>query len=387
MARHGENIHKRQDGRWEGRYMKGKDTKGKTVWGYVYAKTYSEVKKKLIQKKSEVSFYCLNADDPTFMELSENWLGTIQNGVKESTLAHYRYTLTRYILPVLGFEKIKRLTEYRIEQAFLQIVTPNDQKHKPLGHSLAKECLTMIRRICKYACHLRLIRPLEIEVCLPKPIETKTIPLSVEEQNLLKKYVMSNVTSRKIGLVLTMQMGLRIGEVCGLQWGDIDVQNGILTVNRTVQRISCGEGYSKVVIQTPKTKSSARMIPIPDWLIPTLKKLKAGKEDDVWFLSGRRDKPVEPRCYRKSIHVYLKAAKVRQIHPHALRHTFATTCLQAGCDVKTLSQLLGHSDASITLKRYVHTDFDRMRREIARIYDGRSHTTLGGHKTVCSFGN
>ena len=198
---------------------------------------------------------------------------------------------------------------------------------------------------------------------------------------------MSNVTSRKIGLVLTMQMGLRIGEVCGLQWGDIDVQNGILTVNRTVQRISCGEGHSKVVIQTPKTKSSTRMIPIPAWLIPTLKNLQTGKEDDVWCLSGRRDKPVEPRCYRKSIHVYLKAAKVRQIHPHALRHTFATTCLQAGCDVKTLSQLLGHSDAGITLKRYVHTDFDRMRWEIARIYDGRCHTTLGGHKSVCSFGN
>ena len=109
MARHGENIHKRQYGRWEGRYMKGKDTKGKTVWGYVYAKTYPEVKKKLLQKKSEVSFYCFNADDPTFMELSESWISTVQNSVKESTLAHYRYTLTRYILPVLGFEKITQI--------------------------------------------------------------------------------------------------------------------------------------------------------------------------------------------------------------------------------------------------------------------------------------
>lgn len=385
MARHGENIHKRQDGRWEGRYRKGKDIKGKTVWGYVYAKTYSEVKKKLIQKKSEASFYCLNADDPTFLELSESWISTIRNSVKESTMAHYRYTLIRYILPVLGFEKVKQLTEYRIEQAFLQIVSPNDKRHKPLGHSLARECLTMIRRICKYACHLRLIRPLEIEVRLPAPIETKTVPLSAEEQEVLKEYVMSNVTSRKIGLILTMQMGLRIGEVCGLQWSDIDVQRGILTVKRTVQRISCGDGHTKVVIQTPKTKSSTRMIPIPNWLIPTLKKLQAGKKGVVWFLSGRRDKPVEPRCYRKSIHVYLKAAKVRQIHPHALRHTFATTCLQGGCDVKTLSQLLGHSDASITLKRYVHTDLDRMRREIARIYDGRCRTALGGQKAVLTF--
>ena len=87
-----------------------------------------------------------------------------------------------------------------------------------------------------------------------------------------------------------------------------------------------------------------------------------------WFLSETEKKPVEPRCYRKSIQCYLKRASVRLVHPHVLRHTFATTCLQAGCDIKTLSELLGHADASITLKRYVHSDMNRRKKEIKRIF-------------------
>ena len=85
-------------------------------------------------------------------------------------------------------------------------------------------------------------------------------------------------------------------------------------------------------------------------------------------MSGTNEKTVEPRCYRKSLHGYLKKAMVRSVRPHALRHTFASTCLQAGCDIKTLSELMGHADASITLRWYVHTDPSRMRREIDRIY-------------------
>jgi len=88
----------------------------------------------------------------------------------------------------------------------------------------------------------------------------------------------------------------------------------------------------------------------------------------AWFLSGNEEKPVEPRCYRKSIHGYLKKASVHQAHPHMLRHTFATTCLQAHCDIKTLSELLGHANAAITLKRYVHSDMGRKRKEINRIF-------------------
>ena len=99
-----------------------------------------------------------------------------------------------------------------------------------------------------------------------------------------------------------------------------------------------------------------------------LKKLRGSASNAAWFLSGSESKPTEPRCYRKSIKAYLKQATVRQVRPHALRHTFATTCLQAGCDVKTLSELLGHANANITLQRYVHSDLTRKCREMNRIF-------------------
>ena len=153
-----------------------------------------------------------------------------------------------------------------------QIITPTDAAHKPLGNSSARECLSMLRRICKYAAHLRLIRPMELEVALPKAIDKISAPLSPAEQQRLHQYVQANPTPRKIGLLLGLELGLRIGEICGLQWGDFDLKLGTLNINRTVCRISCGNGHTKVVIQTPKTRTSRREIPIPKQLSLMLKK-------------------------------------------------------------------------------------------------------------------
>ena len=330
MARRGENIRKRKDGRWEGRYIKARTPEGKIQWGYVYGTVYAEVKRVLIQKKAEAGFYNLKRTDLTFEALAEVWLRSQRNSIKESTYAHYSY--------------------------------------KPLGNSSARECLSMLRRICKYAAHLRLIRPMELEVALPKAIDKISVPLSPAEQQRLYQYVQENPTPRKIGLLLGVELGLRIGEICGLQWGDFDLKLGTLKINRTVCRISCENGHTKVVIQTPKTRTSRREIPIPKCLLVMLKKLHGNASNATWFLSGNESKPTESRCYRKSIKAYLKQATVRQVRPHALRHTFATTCLQAGCDVKTLSELLGHANANITLQRYVHSDLTRKRREMNRIF-------------------
>lgn len=368
MAKHGENIRKRKDGRWEGRYIKSRTTEGKALWGYVYGSTYAKVKQVLIQKKAECGFYQLSGKNPIFEELAIQWLTSISVSLKESTLSHYDYTLNRYILPIFGRLQIKSLDEQTLEQGMLQVISPADHRHRPLGTSSARECLTILRRICKYAAHLRLIRPMEICVCLPQSKNNKIQPLSKEEQASVETFVRKSPTARKVGLLLTMQLGLRIGEVCGLQWGDFDLKAGTLTVQRTVSRISTRDGHTKVVIQSPKTKSSRRKIPIPRNLVQILKSLKGDAEPEVWFLSGNAEKPVEPRCYRKSIQIYLRQAAVRKVRPHTLRHTFATTCLQAGCDIKTLSEILGHANANITLQRYVHSDIERKRKEINRIF-------------------
>ena len=366
MARRGENIRKRSDGRWEGRYIKGRSPEGKACWGYVYGTAYAEVREIMARKRAECGIYNLNHSNLTFAEVSELWLCSIRQGVKESTFSHYQYTLHHYLFPGFGMLKVNALDEKILEQGFLAVISPTDGK--PLGAAMAQECLSMLRRICKYAVHFHLLRPMEISVKLPKK-ETKALsPLTMEEQKKLQAFVLAEPTPRKIGLLLGIQAGLRIGEICGLKWGDFDLTNGTVTIHRTISRISCGDGHTKVVVQTPKTHHSNREIPLPKSLHRALKQLGRNFSKDAWFLSGNEEKPVEPRCYRKSIHIYLKKAAVHQVRPHALRHTFATTCLQAGCDVKTLSELLGHADAAVTLKRYVHSDMSRKRREINRIF-------------------
>lgn len=368
MARRGENIRKRSDGRWEGRYIKGRSADGKPFWGYVYGATYAEVREISIRKKAEHGIYNLSNTEITFLAVSEQWLYSVRQSVKESTFSHYQYTLRHYLLPVFGYFKMSALDEKILEQGLLEIITPTSRKQKPLGVAMAQECLSMLRRICKYAAHFHLIRPLEISVKLPKKNPKTLLPFTLEEQKKLQAFVMDSPTPRKIGLLLGFQLGLRIGEICGLKWEDFDLSAGIVTIQRTISRISCGDGHTKVVVQSPKTEKSNREIPLPKSLLRVLKQLSKNFSNETWFLSGNEEKPVEPRCYRKSIHGYLKKASVHQAHPHMLRHTFATTCLQAHCDIKTLSELLGHANAAITLKQYVHSDMGCKRKEINRIF-------------------
>jgi len=145
MARRGENIRKRKDGRWEGRYIKARTPEGKIQWGYVYGTAYAEVKRVLIQRKAEAGFYNLNQTDPTFEVLAEVWLYSLKNAIKESTYAHYSYTLHKYLLPVLSKVPVASLDESFLEQAMQQIIAPTDTAHKPLGNSSARECLSMLR--------------------------------------------------------------------------------------------------------------------------------------------------------------------------------------------------------------------------------------------------
>lgn len=368
MAKRGENIHKRRDGRWEGRYIKGRKPDGKAVWGYLYGHSYTEVKTELNRKKALSGFYRLSGERMHFSELAELWLATFAQSVKESTWAHYRYTLHKYLLPVLGSLMLSELDEAALERLFLQVLSPDDGSHKPLGTSSAQECLGMLKRICKYGAHLHLLPPMELCVKLPAQKKAEPVPLNQSEQSALRAFLLESPTPRKVGILLQMELGLRIGEVCGLQWRDFDLHEEILTIRRTVCRISCGDGHTKLLIQTPKTQKSAREIPLSRQLVQLLCKLKGDSTPDTWFLSGNKARPVEPRCYRKSIRCYLKKAALRIVHPHVLRHTFATTCLQAGCDIKTLSELLGHTNPTVTLQRYVHSDLARKRKELQRIY-------------------
>lgn len=258
MAKRGENIRKRKDGRWEGRYIKGRKSDRTAIWGYIYGHSYTEVKEKLAIKKMEVQQFALNVENPTFSELSLTWESSIFLGVKSSTSAHYHYTLQHYILPVLGPYRVQALNESILESSLLEIIAPADQNHKTLGNAMSKECLTLVRRICRYAVHLHIMRPVEIDLKLPTVNPSNTSVLNNMEQKSVCAFVRSSPTPRRLGMLLMMQMGLRIGEVCGLQWGDFDLQNGVLSVRRTVKRIYMEPGKTTLVTQSPKTQGRTR---------------------------------------------------------------------------------------------------------------------------------
>lgn len=139
MAKHGENIRKRRDGRWEGRYIKGRRPDGTALWGYVYSRSYQDVRKMLLARKAESAYYSLSTENPTFEELGRIWLASLNDSIKPSTKAHYRYTMERYLFPVFGNAPIKSLDERRLEQGLSQVFRPHNLQHKPLGRSMARE--------------------------------------------------------------------------------------------------------------------------------------------------------------------------------------------------------------------------------------------------------
>ena len=169
-----------------------------------------------------------------------------------------------------------------------------------------------------------------------------------------------------MGVALSMSTGIRIGELCGLQWQDIDLEKRILTVRKTVQRIQCKNGLrkTKLIITDPKSESSMRSIPLTESIVEFLKEFKG--EDNKFVLSGK-NKPLEPRTMQYRFAKILKNVNLPSVHYHSLRHVFASTCIKLGFDVKTVSELLGHSSVEITLNRYVHSSFDQKREYMERL--------------------
>ena len=183
------------------------------------------------------------------------------------------------------------------------------------------------------------------------------------ERKRLESYLLHNQNNTNISVLLCLFTGLRVGELCGLKWSDIDFQNGTVSVCRTVQRIN-KHGKSEVAIGSPKSKSSVRIVPIPDFLLAILKAKRKG--DDFYIITGT-SKPTEPRTMQNRFKSILKTCGIRNVNFHLLRHTYATICIENGFDPKTLSELLGHADASITLNRYVLSSMQMKKNYVSRL--------------------
>lgn len=345
MARKGENIYKRKDGRWEGRYRAyGTDNKYHSVYG----KSYVEVKKKLIKFKAEPITY-KSSGIKTFGELCVEWLSAVRVKVKPTTLSNYCMKLNKHILPVFSNIRFNCITV----QFFQEFI--NKKLISGLSAKYVRDIVVLMKSISKYICHLHGYRDIIADVTVPKSERKDMLLLNNNQQKILCKYLTTNLSNTNLCILLSLYMGLRVGEICGLKWEDIDFTKSMLTVRRTVQRISKLRG-TELYIGSPKSVSSRRCIPIAAFLMPILRQFKG--DDNKYLLSGST-KVIEPRTLQRRFKTVLKKADLPSINYHGLRHMFATNCIAVGFDVKTLSVILGHSSVETTLNRYVHSSFER----------------------------
>lgn len=171
----------------------------------------------------------------------------------------------------------------------------------------------------------------------------------------------------KFGVLISLLTGLRIGELCALKWEDIDIDERIISIKRTMQRVQVEgkETKTEIIITTPKTNASIRQIPIPRILNDYIQTFKS--ENNQFVLTNLKGNYIEPRVMQYRFEKYIKSAGISKANFHALRHTFATRCIEAGVDVKVLSEILGHSSVNITLDRYVHNSIDYKKENIDRL--------------------
>ena len=351
MSRRGENIYKRKDGRWEGRYKAGYHENGRPKYRSVYGKSYQAVKEQLAAVKTEQAVY-QKSGKLTVKELFEEFMSAVKLKVKESTYANYRMKADKHILPAFGGIRFEKLTT-KMLHAFIQ-----NKLNSGLSPKYVSDIVIVFKSMTKYISMVHGLQNPIVNVVLPKSQKKEMHLFSEEQQKTLCRYLMKNQDSTSLCILLSLYTGLRIGEVCALLWSDIDFDKSILTVSRTVQRIqSKKDGHAtRLMVGTPKSKTSQRSIPIPSFLMYMLKQMKTSP--DSYVLSGT-DRITEPRTMQYRFKAILKRAGLPYLNYHSLRHMFATNCVKIGFDIKTLSELLGHTAVETTLKRYVHSSMER----------------------------
>lgn len=372
MPRRGENIRKRKDGRWEARYKKGINAAGCTVYGSVYGKSYREAKAKQMEKLQAAAAGTVSPAQkpPRFRDVLALWMDDSRVRLKGATECRYRNLMETHLLPELGDKRVNELTGPVIN-AFLADKLDHGRLDGKGGLSPAyvRSIMIVIKSAIDFAAAENLCPPLQSKISKPPAVPKELSVLSTPEQKRLEALCLTETDETKAGILLSLYAGLRIGEVCALTWEDIDWSEQVIHVRHTVSRVSSnadgGIRSTVLIIDRPKTTSSLRDIPLCSWLIPVLRGLQ--KQAVSAYVVSNREPFISPRTYEYRYHKLLKASGVPDINYHALRHTFATRCVEAGMDVKSLSEILGHADASITLNTYVHSSMERKRTQLERL--------------------
>lgn len=364
----GENIYKRKDGRWEGRYKDGYKANSEIKYRSVYGKSYSEVKLKLSQEKLQARKF-QKQQKLKMNEVYKLYIENIQFNVKISTISNYRNLYDNHINPHFGGCRIDKISNEMINKFI------SDKLSSNLSTKFVSDVVCLLKSILKFAIKRNWIQQQDYDIIKFK-VSTKPIEVFTDnEVSIIIKNIIDRPTLPNISILFALCMGLRIGEICALKVNDIDFNNEIIHVNKTLQRITNpipdAQAHKTIVItDKAKTIASIRNVPIPNFIIQILKESLYGSNNSAYFLTRKLDRFIEPRMLEKYFKQFLKSAGIIYKNFHTLRHTFATYSIRNNLfDLKTLSQILGHSNIKTTYSYYLHTDIATQKRQMQRLND------------------
>jgi len=296
-------------------------------------------------------------------QIADLWKEEKRQFVKKSTFAAYSLIVETHLQPAFG--NLTAVTEKDVQDFVLHKLNGG------LSQKTIKDMLIVLRMILKFGAKKNYCVYAPIDVIFPTDRERQELEvLSIANQKKIMRFVEDNFTFRNLGIFICLSTGIRIGEICALTWDDIDTDNGVIHIRKTIQRIYVKENGIKkteLLIDTPKTATSMRDIPMIKDLYEILKPLKKVVNNDYFVLTNEAT-PTEPRTYRNYYKKLLDKLGIPPIKFHGLRHSFATRCIESKCDYKTVSVILGHSNISTTLNLYVHPNYEQKKKCIDKMF-------------------
>ena len=290
-------------------------------------------------------------------QIIDLWNKDKKQYVKKSTYSAYVLLVKNHLLPYFG-------DKYEVEESDVQKFV-FEKLEQGLSQKTIMDILIVLKMILKFGVKHRYLSCREIEIKFPTQRENEGLEvLSRSNQRKIMNYIEKNFTFKNLGIYICLSTGLRIGELCALTWDDIDADNGVILVRKTIQRIYVIDDVKKrteLIIDTPKTKNSIRDIPMTSDLIKIIKPIKKIVNNEYYVLTNDI-KPTEPRTYRNYYKRFMKKFDIPDLKFHGLRHSFATRCIEGKCDYKTVSVILGHSNISTTLNLYVHPNLEQKKK-------------------------
>ncbi|MDO4291717.1 MAG: tyrosine-type recombinase/integrase [Eubacteriales bacterium] len=373
MAKTGSNIYRRKDGRYEGRILIGRDLHKKSRYLYVYAKSLREVKEKM---------RCLRAQQknprrsgPLSMgRCAEEWLEGNRSCWKPTTYDAYLRLIERYILPILGGCPVREFSTAMLDSFCAQL--EDRSRKKELTGSYRKYICSIACQIAEYASFSHQLDLAAVRLPSLKSVKTEMSLPSQEELDCLERYLLKNASDDTcLGILFAMYTGVRIGELCALRWEDIDLENAVVHIRRNLQRIRrpgespAGPDSIRTMLsfQEPKSVKSLRPIPLASRLLKLLKQYC--RPDELYLIPGKDFPWTDSRTIQYRFKAILQKCGCSNFHFHLLRHAFASRCLREGFDLKSLSEIMGHSSVQVTLNIYVHSTMQQKQDMINMIYD------------------